>query len=295
VNKIKSTSSLVVALLFLVGLFFLQNQTRSLITGGAAIVPLPSQYLGTSIRPEVIRRFLGIRILAADLVWIDTLLKADIQHEGKPYTDVYRSFKTIFELDPDNLLGLHVAGIYLSVIKDDSKGAVAILSSGIETIEKHRKLNALWKNAWGIPFLLGFTLMFEEHEFLEGAKWVRLAAREENAPKYVRGLANVIKDNRGVYESAGRILSDLLEKTQREDEKDKIRKKLEKIFLQSELSELNQRFDFFLGRIESKAPKKIVLRQFLRENGISATAMFGNNKCSLTLDSNDRIACLEKK
>lgn len=262
IRSVKTSFFFVLLLLFF---FLVQNQMRSFVKGGTAIVPLPAQYLGLSVRPEVVKRFLGLRLLVADLVWIDTLIKADIVHEGVDYTTLYQSFKLIFDLDPDNLFGYYIAGMYLSIIKDDSKGAIRVLRQGVSTMQKHQNMGVHWNKAWSLPFLLGFTLMFEEHEFEEGADWIRKAAAFEKAPQYVRGLAGVVEDSKEVYQSAGRILSELLSRTDREDERQRIRERLKDVMLRAELYDMNEHFRQFLRRVHSHAPKAKLFKQFLRQ------------------------------
>lgn len=107
--------------LLLISLCLAQGTLQKISSGATASVELPSQYIGLSINPKVISNFLGIRLLTADLLWIDTLIKSDITKEPQPYGAFYKTFDIITDLNPDHIYGYYVSGIYMSVIKDDSK------------------------------------------------------------------------------------------------------------------------------------------------------------------------------
>ncbi|MBI2607181.1 MAG: hypothetical protein HYW49_13985, partial [Deltaproteobacteria bacterium] len=114
--------------------FALQLYVRDFRAPGTAFVPEPPKFLALSLDPRIIRRFLGVRILAADLVWIDTLIKSDIEREKKDFTTMYQAARVMTALDPDNYFAYYVLGLYLSVIKDDIKGATAFLRDGAQSL-----------------------------------------------------------------------------------------------------------------------------------------------------------------
>jgi hypothetical protein len=269
---------------FLIALGLAQDGVRSLSVGGTALVPPPPPLLGLSIDPRVMRRLLGTRIVVADLIWIDALFKSDSTHESEAFTAFYRAFRNIAILDPDNLYAYYVAGLYLSVIKDDIKGASAILRDGARYLDSHPYT---WNEAWRIPYVLAYNLMFEEQELEEGSHWIEKAAAMPNAPLYVRKLAERVSTDAGRLEVASTILTDLYRRVTRPDERAKVEKKLLDIAIRQELAELNEHFRRFLISTSASAlPKKKQFQLFLRSFGHSGRDMSGRR---LRLDELGRI------
>lgn len=276
-----------VGLAFVIALGFSQNALRSWVSGGTAFVDLPAPYVGVSINPKVVRRFLGLHVLAADLVWIDTMIKADITHEEQPYTSIYRAFKTITELDPDNMVAYYVGGLYLSVIKDDIKGASALLYDGVRRLAEHPEDRLAWANVWRIYFMLGFNLMYEEHNFVEGAKWMRKAGEFDSAPEAVRSFSERVQTERGVLEVGGRILAEALRNEAKAEVQEKIRRKMVLLAVRSELLDLNEKFDGYLMSMEAHMlSKKRAFSNFLKFISHSGKDLRGH---ALQLDNSGKI------
>lgn len=252
---------------------YLQDSVRRIGAGATALVAPPPQYIGISIDPRIVRRFLGVRLVVADLIWIDTLIKSDINREAEAFTSVYRAFKVITTLDPDNLLAYYVAGMYLSVIKDDIKGASAILHEGVEWMDTHRYV---WKNAWRIPFSLGYNLIYEEQNVEEGGGFIRKAAELPNAPDIAKALARRVSTEQGRLEIAARVLNDVYERASRPEERQRIEAKMINVGVRRELLELNERFQEFLATTKANAfPRRRQFELFLRFINHSGRDMTG--------------------
>lgn len=268
-----------------------QNIVRNWGAAGTAVVELPPAYIGTSINPKVIRRFLGLNVLAADLVWIDTMIKSDITHEEMPYTSIYHAFKTITELDPDNMVAYYIGGLYLSVIKDDIKGASAILYDGVHRLDSHPEDHFAWLNVWRIPFMLGFNLMYEEHDFVEGAKWIRKISEYPNVPDAVRRFSDHVQTERGVLEIGGRILAESLRNATRQDVQERIRAKMVLLAVRSELLDLNEKFEAYLKTTDAQTlSKKRAFANFLKSIAHSGKDLRGH---PLLLNSAGKIEVSE--
>lgn len=278
----------IIGVSLLVSVGVAQNAVRGITTGVTALVPEPPQFVGLSIDPRIIKRFLGIRVLVADLVWIDTLIKADIVREDQPFTGLYRAFKTIVLLDPDNLYAYYISGLYLSVVKDDIKGATAILRDGVEHMIRYPDTLQSWENAWQLPFMLGYNLLFEEHEAEAGSKWMQHAGEMPKAPPYVRKLAQTISTERGMLEVAARVLADSRERMTRPEQRQAIEKKMLDVAVRQEVVELNERFKSFLESTQAYAlPRKRAFLLFMKTNGHSGKDMLSR---TLSIDSTGRIA-----
>lgn len=251
----------------------LQFSARRIVQGDTNFVVPPPQYIGLSIDTRVVRNFVGVKLLFADLLWIDTLFKSDITREKVDYTTFYRAAKTIVELDPDNLLAYYVFGLYLSVIKDDIKGATSILRLGTQYVDSHP---TSWDAAWKIPFSLGYNLIFEEHLFEEGGRWVLYASQMKGAPKYVTDLGAKVATESGRLDVASHVLGDLYRRATRADEREAIEKKMVKVAVAQELLELNDRFQKYKGTRDAHllSPTR-QFQQFLRLMVHSGKDMLG--------------------
>ncbi len=97
---------------------------------------------------------LGQRRLFSDILWISTLLESDLEHykENDLNSWLYLRFNTISVLDPLFLKNYQFGGQYLSIIKDDLKGAELIFRKGIKFYPDDYLLN------FSFAFLLAFEL-----------------------------------------------------------------------------------------------------------------------------------------
>lgn len=265
-----------------------QNALRGVTSGATALVPEPPQFVGLAVDSRIVKRLLGIRLMVADLVWIDTLIKADTEREDQPFTAFYRAFKTVVALDPDNLYAYYISGLYLSVIKDDIKGATAILRDGVDYMTQNPNSTKGWEQAWLLPFMLGYNLLFEEHEMEAGTKWVRFASTMPQAPRYVRDLAETVSTERGLLEVAARVLAESRERMTRPEQRVNIDKKMLDLAVRQELLELNERFKSFLESTQAYAlPRNRAFLLFRRANGHSGKDMLSR---PLSVNSAGRIA-----
>jgi hypothetical protein len=238
-----------------------------------AFVEMPADYVGLSVDPRIVRRLLGIRLVAADLVWIDTIIKSDTSHEKKAFTPLYRAFETILALDPDNIIAYYVAGAYLSVVKDDVHGATAILRKGVDYMRSHPYS---WPDAWSLPWTLGYNLVFEENDVEDGARWIKMAAEMPHVPPMVRKIASHVETERGQLEVAERVINDAYRRATRPEEKKAIEMKMVELGVRHELLDLNDRFKAYLSSTKAGAfSRKRQFEVFKRAIGHSGRDMLG--------------------
>lgn len=251
-----------------------------------------TKFFALSIEPRIIRRLLGTRILVADLVWIDTLIKSDILRENVPYTSMYKAARVMTKLDPENFFAYYVFGMYLSVIKDDIHGASALVRSGAQLLKDRMTERSGFSKyflnvAWRVYYALGYNLIFEEVELEEGSRWIREAAAIETAPEYVKNLGRHIETEAGRLEVGARVLLDLMRRVKRDDEKKAIEKKLLRITVMQELADLNTRFAEYLRTTgASGIPRARALNLFLRSIHHAEVDLLGEK---LRVDSSGRI------
>jgi hypothetical protein len=275
--KLASARNKVTGPLVAIGLILIVATAQNLVHQSIPVIESRAQgisgYLGTSIDPRIIRRLLGIRVLVADLVWIDSLIKGDVAHESQPFSTFYRAFRVVTQLDPDNIPAYYVAGMYLSVLKDDIPGATRILRDGTTYMKDHPYT---WSESWKVPFALGYNLLFEEQEFEEGAQWVKQAASMPYAPKYVKDLAVKVNTEQGQLEVASRILDDMLRRVTRPEERQKIEHKMLVLATRQELIELGQKFETFLSTTGAYAlPKQKAFNAFMKASEHSSKDLLG--------------------
>lgn len=261
ISRLKPALIAIAALLLT---FFAQDQSRQLNLGELFKIPAPPQYIGVTVDPKVIRRLLGLRVVAADLIWIDAMIKADNAHESAAFTGLYRAFKAASELDPDNFQLHYVAGLYLSVIKNDVRGATVILREGAKRLESR---GYSWDKSWQLLFALGYNLIFEEEEVEEGGRWITKAAELPNAPGHVKSLAAHVSTERGRLEVAAGVLNDMYRRTKNPEDRQRIEQKMIAITANQDLLELNEKFQAFLKQTGAYAfPRKRQLQVFLHSH-----------------------------
>lgn len=264
----------VLSFFFLVVSFLGQNFSRDWDVTSSSFVPAPPEYLGNKLNVKFVKSFLGTGLLASDLVWIDLLIKSDVNRDNQGFSPFYKAAKTILALDPDNVFACYFAGMYLSVIKNDVKGATSLLKEGAATLEE-KKLEKQ-PGAWKVFFALGYNVLFEEKDFEEGSRWVEKAALHPDAPLYVKRLGQHVANEKGRLEVASRILTDVYSRTVKPEEKKIIEKKLLDLASQQEMFDLNDKFDFYLRSTGAYAlPKERAFKSFLRSNSHSGKDFLG--------------------
>lgn len=252
----------------------LQDRFESVKPTPAAAQAGPS-YFATAIHPSIVKRLLGLRLLVADLLWIDTLVQVEPTKSTEQLSTFFWSFKTITALDPDNLYAYVIAGLYLSVIKDDIRGATAILRDGTNWMKDHP---FSWPGAWQLPFTLGYNMIFEEHEFEEGGRWIAEAAKMPNAPEYVVALGRRAATEAGRLELGSRVLVNLYKKLSKPEERTAIEKKLSAITVRQQLLEINEKFQHFIESTGAYAfPKSRQFELFMQSGGVSRTDILGRS------------------
>ncbi len=247
-----------------------QLAARSYLPDSVSIKEDGENYWGLWINPRIVKRLLSINLAVADLVWIDVLLKADIEKVKEPFSKFFKASKAVVELDPNQIYTYYIAGLYLSVVKDDIKAATDILRDGAQHIER-----SSWAvenpSVWKVYFSLGYNLVFEELEIAEGSKWLAKAGSYENAPLYVKELSKKASTEQGRYEIASRVVADLYRRAQSPEVKKAIERKMLDLASKHEIYEVNEKFDIFLNTTGAYAlPKEKAFKLFLRS--------FGNRK-----------------
>lgn len=125
---------------------------------------------------------LGQKRVIADLLWITTLLEADIeQYESNDLNSwLYLRFKTLFELDPKFLSGYRFAGQYLSIVKDDLEGAKEIFEKALANYPDDYQLN----------LDAGFLYGFELGDYEKAKKAYKKVLMYPYAPDFLRSIVH---------------------------------------------------------------------------------------------------------
>jgi len=85
----------------------------------------------------------GLRRFISSVLWVHTLMLSDTQHYKKADLNswMYLRFSIIQKLDPHFLELYHFGGQYLSIIKDDLRGATEIFELGLKEYPYNYFLN----------------------------------------------------------------------------------------------------------------------------------------------------------
>lgn len=115
---------------------------------------ISKEELSFTINKQVLYYFsLGNKRLISSYLWSYTLLESDISHFNKKDSNswMFNRFITIAKLDPNFFENYLYGGQYLSIIKDDIRGAEILYNKGLEIFP-----NNFWLN-----YNSGFNYFFE--------------------------------------------------------------------------------------------------------------------------------------
>ena len=207
-------------------------------------------YWGAQVNPGFVKRFLGLRTVVSDLLWIDILYKSDIKREEFHFTDFYKASQAMMALDPHNIIAAWFCALYLSVIKDDIHGATVLFEQAIQNIEAEPHIDQ-WVDQQALGALYysyGYHLLYEENDPARAGLFLKKAAQSPKAPELVRALAKDLATERGQIEVGFRILNSYHRRARSPAEKQKIEVKMTALLVRRENLELNEKFSAFKMR-----------------------------------------------
>lgn len=236
--------------------------------------PSESQYWADGINTSLLQRFLGLRIVGADILWLDLYVKADTSHESSPLTAFYRAAKSILVLDPNDYFGAWLSGLYLSVVKDDIKGASEIFQAAVSDLDLKNWVNPRVKGA--LYFAYGYHLLFEEGDLARASEFIGKASREAGAPLLAKGLAESMKSETGQIEIGFRILNAAYKRAMSASERSQIEKKMTSLLARKELVVLNQQFAQYRSTTDVRSLKvERAFQHFMRSINHSGKSILG--------------------
>lgn len=132
---------------------------------------------------------LGNKRLIADLIWIQTLLESDLEKYSKRGLGswMYLRFLSISELDPLFYRNYIYGGLYLSIVKDDLEGAVAIYEKGLKYYPTDYDLN----------YNAGFNYYYELGLPEKGLPLLEKIMNSPKAPQFLPSIINKLKRETG--------------------------------------------------------------------------------------------------
>lgn len=159
---------------------------------------------------------LGNKRVFSNVLWIQTLMESDIErHKRKNFADwMYLRFLTISVLDPLFYENYLYGGMYLSVIKDDLKGAAEIFELGL------RK----YPGDYRILYYAGFNYFFEMGDYENGYRILKQLRNHEKTPPMLKQVINKLQ-----FEVSGDfdLAISLLKENLRLSKDDRVKTKLE--------------------------------------------------------------------
>jgi hypothetical protein len=125
----------------------------------------------------------------ADLLWITTLIESDLEHYKKDDLNswMYLRFNTITDLDEKRYYPYSFGARYLSIIKDDLKGAEKIFLKGLEHFQNDYQLN----------YNLAFLYIFEKNEVDKSVPFLERIKDHPKAPPFITSLLSKAKVQAG--------------------------------------------------------------------------------------------------
>ncbi|MFZ4713034.1 MAG: tetratricopeptide repeat protein [Bacteriovoracaceae bacterium] len=145
---------------------------------------------------------LGNKRLITDMLWIQSLLEADLEQYNKSDLNnwLFVRFNTIFELDPKFLEAYQFAGQYLSIVKDDDLGAKTIFDKGLK----------LYPNDFSLNWHAGYHYYYELGDPNRAYELFSKIMYDPRAPKYLPSIVAKLKSNMGDKETALVIMQNTL-------------------------------------------------------------------------------------
>lgn len=146
-------------------------------------INISKQDSALNIDHKILKLFtLGQNRLISDFMWISTLLESDLSHYKKKDLNswMFLRFYSIAEIDPLFLINYQFGGQYLSIIKDDLKGAEILFDLGLSHYPKDFSLN----------FNAGFLQAFELQNYKKALKHYQTIVHNHKSPGYIISVIN---------------------------------------------------------------------------------------------------------
>ncbi len=175
----------------------------------------------------------GNKRLLTDLLWVQTLIESDLEHYAAKDLNswMYLRFDTISVLDPFFYQNYYWGGQYLSIIKDDLYGAVALMEKGVKYYPDDYKLN----------FNLSFAYYFELGDYQKGLQYIEKIKFHPKAPAFIPSLAMKMKVELGFdYNVVLSLIYDIMTTTQDSALKEKLTADFHALKSERDLTCLNQ-------------------------------------------------------
>jgi hypothetical protein len=222
---------------------------------------------------------------AIDWMWIQVLLDNRMTHVAKgTHPEIYYTLDLITDLDPINFSSYHAGANLLAVIRDDGSGARDILEKGNhfrkEKLDSYPQTvkDEYWSYSWSIPFLLGYTYLFELQDLPHAAQAFQEAASIPGSPPFLQSMQNRLQNPGGEYEVGLRLLNHMIESEGNEDTRNELVNKRNSLYVGQFLFELNHSFQSFL-QIRTRTPGSLhsKFEEFLRKQRISGRDPWGGS------------------
>lgn len=148
---------------------------------------------------------LGNKRFYSGLLWVKTLMDSDLEHYNKKDFNnwMFLRFDTITNLEPKFLQAYQFGGLYLSVVKDDVKGASTIYDKGLKKYPNDHFLNSY----------AGIHYYIEENNAKKAAELLDKVKYHPKSPKYLPSLVARLKiESNSSLETAYQLLIEGYEK-----------------------------------------------------------------------------------
>ena len=175
---------------------------------------------------------LGIKRIYTDILWIQTLLEADLEHykDSDDNSWMFHRFHTISLLDPKFIENYWYGGQYLSVVKDDDIGAKILFERGLQ----------IYPDDFYLLYYTGSHYLLELHDKKKALENYEKIFNHPKTPSYIRGLISRLKSEMGYLEESFLLMNQLYETAPKDSPlKKAYRKRLYSIRAEIDLECLN--------------------------------------------------------
>jgi hypothetical protein len=163
---------------------------------------------------------LGYNQIVADLFWIQAISYfADELKAGGKYPWLYHVLDLVTTLDPKFKWPYYFGAMVLSLEARQVENSNQILKKAIR----------YHPDEWRFLFYLGFNYWYHYDDPATAATYIERAARQPEAPLYLRTFPATLYSEAGYFDTAITFLEEMEQSAQDENVKKRIRKKIAKL------------------------------------------------------------------
>jgi hypothetical protein len=180
---------------------------------------------------EMVSDFLWIRLIG----YFATHAKTD-----RDYKWFNHFANIIVELDPYSWYVYEIGGVIMSAEMKLPHESNELLQKGMKNVPKNHD------RYWKLPFFIAFNHMYYLKDFKTAAHYLKIAAKDEDSPKYIPLLIAKLYANADYHDTAGHFLYEMLKSTKDATLRQQIQTRIEELVNDRNIRVLETARDQFL-------------------------------------------------